>query len=303
MPVGPVIRLELSASSDNPDISAVAVIGLGAMGSRMARRLLDAGHELIVWNRRPARAEPLAALGAAEAASPAEATRRADAVIVMVAAPDALRAVNEGADGVAEAATESTTVIQMSTVGPRPVERLAEVLPAGTGLLDAPVLGSIDEAEAGALTVFVGGPEPLVERWRPLLSILGSVVHVGPVGAGSSAKLVANSSLFGAIGVLGEALALAQALGLSREAAFEVLAVTPLASQAERRRPAIESGEYPARFSVSLALKDADLMLEAAERAGIDLRLIPAARTWLAEAAREDGDQDYAAVLARILRR
>ena len=273
------------------------------MGSRMARRLLDAGHELIVWNRSRARAEPLAALGAAEAESPADATQRAEAVIVMVSAPDALRAVIEGADGVAESATESTPVIQMSTVGPRPVERLAEVLPAGTGLLDAPVLGSIDEAEAGALTVFVGGPEPLVERWRPLLSVLGSVVHVGPLGAGSSAKLVANSSLFGAIGVLGEALALAQALGLSREAAFEVLAVTPLASQAERRRPAIESGEYPARFSVSLALKDADLMLAAAERAGIDLRLLPAARTWLAEAAREDGDQDYAAVLARILRR
>ena len=148
----------------------------------------------------------------------------------------------------------------------------------------------------------MGGPASLVERWTPLLSALGSPVHVGPLGSGAAAKLVANSTLFGALGILGEALALADGLGLSREAAFEVLAATPLAAQAERRRVAIETGEYPARFSLSLARKDVDLILGAASAAGVDLRLVTAARTWLAEAEETGwGDRDYAAVLAWIL--
>jgi 3-hydroxyisobutyrate dehydrogenase/2-hydroxy-3-oxopropionate reductase len=133
--------------------------------------------------------------------------------------------------------------------------------------------------------------------------VLGSVVHVGPLGAASAAKLVANSTLFGVLGALGEALALAQSLGLSREAAFEVLAATPLASQAERRRSSIENGEYPTRFALSLARKDADLILEAAKVSGADLRVAAAVRNWLAEAEDDGrGNQDYSAVLARILR-
>lgn len=181
--------------------------------------------------------------------------------------------------------------------------RLVSLLPTGTGLLDAPVLGSVAEAESGSLRIFVGGPASLVEQWTPLLSVLGSPVHVGPLGAGATAKLVANATLFGTLGVLGEALALADGLGLSREAAYEVLAATPVAAQAERRCGQIETGEYPARFSLSLARKDADLIIEAAASSGVDLRLVIAAGTWLADA--EDvgwGDRDYSAVLAQILR-
>ena len=203
----------------------------------MARRLLDAGHELVVWNRTPARAEPLVALGARSAATPAEAARRAEVAITMVANPEALRTVTEGPDGLAAGIATSGTVVEMSTVGPAAVARLASVLPAGVGLLDAPVLGSVSEAESGTLRVFVGGAPELFARWSPLLSALGSPVHVGPSGAGAAAKLVANSTLFGVLGVLGEALALAEGLGLSREAAFAVLAATPVAAQAERRRP------------------------------------------------------------------
>lgn len=283
-------------------MSTVAVLGLGGMGSRIARRFLDAGHDLVLWNRTPERMAPLAELGAVKAASPADAARGAEVVVTMVSDPAALRSVSEGPDGVAAGISGSTTVVEMSTVGPGAVSRLASALPPGTALLDAPVLGSFAEAESGSLRIFVGGPASLVERWTPLLSVLGSPVHVGPLGAGSAAKLVANSTLFGALGILGEALALADGLGLSREAAFEVLAATPLAAQAERRRGAIETGDYPARFSLSLARKDVDLILEAAAAAGVDLRLVTAARTWLAEA--EDagwGDRDYAAVLARIL--
>jgi 3-hydroxyisobutyrate dehydrogenase-like beta-hydroxyacid dehydrogenase len=181
------------------------------------------------------------------------------------------------------------------------VHRLAEQLPDGARLLDAPVLGSLSEVEQGSLNVFAGGPEALVERWTPLLSALGRVVHVGGVGAGSAAKLVANSTLVGVIGVLGEALALADGLGLMREAAWDVLAATPLAAQAERRRPAVESGDFPPRFFLSLARKDADLVVDAAAEAGVDARVAEAARRWLADAeAAGLGDLDYSSVLAFI---
>jgi 3-hydroxyisobutyrate dehydrogenase-like beta-hydroxyacid dehydrogenase len=282
-------------------MTKVAVVGLGAMGSRIARRLLDSGHELVVWNRDPARTGSLTAAGPVAAESPADAARQAEAVITMVSNPDALRDVTEGPAGVAEGLIPPTALIQMSTVGTEATERLARALPAGAGLLDAPVLGSVAETEAGTLTIYAGGEEPLVERWTPLLSRLGSVLHVGPVGAGSAAKLVANAVLVGVIGVLGEALAVAQGLNLPRDVAFEVLETTALADQAKRRRPSVESGEYPARFALSLARKDADLILEAG--ADLELRVVKAARSWLAEAEEAGlGEDDYSAVLSEILR-
>jgi 3-hydroxyisobutyrate dehydrogenase-like beta-hydroxyacid dehydrogenase len=281
-------------------MAAVGVIGLGAMGSRIARRLLDSGHDLVVWNRTQEKLEPLVALGAEPAASPADAAQRADAVITMVADPSALEAVTEGPAGVAAGAGDSTTVIEMSTVGPSAVARLASALGENAQLIDAPVLGGLTEAESGTLNVFAGGPERLVERWTPTLSALGEVLHVGPLGSGAAAKLVANSTLFGVLGVLGEALAAAQELGLSQEVAFQVLATSPLAAQAERRRQAVETGEFPVRFSLALARKDTDLIADV----GLDLRLAEAARAWIAEADEAGwGDRDYSAVLAWILGR
>jgi 3-hydroxyisobutyrate dehydrogenase-like beta-hydroxyacid dehydrogenase len=230
------------------------------------------------------------------------AAARADVVITMVSNPAALGSVTEGEDGVVAGAEDGTVIVQMSTIGPAPVLQLASALPPEIGLLDAPVLGSTAEAEAGSLHIFVGGDDELVERWSPLLSTLGKVHHVGPVGAGSAAKLVANSTLVGIIGVLGEALALARTVGLPDEVAFDVLATTALGAQAERRRDSVESGEYPPHFALSLAKKDADLILEAAPDA--DLRVMRAAQTWLADAERDGrGDQDYSAVLAEILER
>ena len=280
----------------------VAVVGLGAMGSRIAGRLIAAGNDVVVWNRDHTKTEPLTQAGATSAETPAAAAGRAEVVITMVSNPAALRSVTEGEDGVIAGAEDGTVIVQMSTVGPAPVLQLASALPPEIGLLDAPVLGSTAEAEAGSLHIFVGGDDELVERWSPLLSTLGQVHQVGPVGAGSAAKLVANSTLVGLIGMLGEALALARTVGLPDEVAFDVLATTALGAQAERRRDSVESGEYPPRFALSLAKKDADLILEAAPDA--DLRLMRAAQTWLADAERDGrGDQDYSAVLAEILQR
>ena len=264
------------------------------MGSRIAHRLSEAGHDLVVWNRSPEKAAGLIAVN-----SPAEAAQQADAVFLMVSDPQALREVTEGPEGVLAGATPGTTLIQMSTVGPSDVARLASSLPQEVELLDAPVLGSLSEAEAGTLKVFAGGSDDLVEKCTPVLASLGPVLHVGPVGAGSAAKLVANSTLLGVLGVLGEALALAEELGLSRETTFEVLSTTPVAAQAERRREPFESGEYPLRFALELALKDANLVSAAAE--GMDLKVARAARQWFAEAAEAGaGEDDYSSILAYI---
>jgi 3-hydroxyisobutyrate dehydrogenase-like beta-hydroxyacid dehydrogenase len=280
-------------------VTRVAFIGLGAMGGRMAPRLVDAGHDVIVWNRTRAKAESLLDAGASLAATPADAAGRADVVITMVSDPRALRAVTEGRDGVAVGAETGTTVIEMSTVGRDAIARLVSLLPHGVDLLDAPVLGSISEASSGSLQIFVGGEPEVVERWTPLLSALGSPTHVGPVESGQAAKLVANLSLFGVLGVLGEALGLALQLDLSLDTAFAVLAKTPLAAQAERRRPSIENRVYPPRFALSLARKDAGLI---ADSAGSSLRLAKVIETWFEEASEGGwGSDDYSRVLDYII--
>jgi 3-hydroxyisobutyrate dehydrogenase-like beta-hydroxyacid dehydrogenase len=242
------------------------------------------------------------AAGAAVAESPADAARRADVVLTFLADPEALRAVTDGPDGLAAGVGDDTTVIEMSTVGPAAIADLVAVLPDGAAVLDSPVLGSSTETEAGKLRVFAGGPDELVRRWTPLLETFGTVLHVGQLGSGAAAKLVANSTLFGTVGMLGEALALADGLGLSREAAFAVLSGTPAGAQSDRRRSAIESSEYPRRFSLRLGVKDATLVTDAAREAGVDVRLADAARRWLEDAdAAGFSERDYSAVIAYIV--
>jgi 3-hydroxyisobutyrate dehydrogenase-like beta-hydroxyacid dehydrogenase len=285
-----------------PAATSIAVIGVGAMGSRIAQRLIDHGYRVVVWNRTADKARPLADRGAEAATSPADAAARCDAVITMVANPAALTEVVEGESGIAAGLRSDGTVIEMSTVGPQAISWLASALSEGTRVIDAPVLGSIGEAESGSLAIFVGGPEQLFSTWRGVLSVLGSPIHVGPLGSGAAAKLVANLSLLGTLTLVGEAVAFADALELEREAAWEVLAVTPIAEQVKRRRPLIERNDFPRRFSLALARKDADLILEEARERGLDLRVGTAAHSWLA-AAQDEGwaDDDYSVVLRRII--
>lgn len=282
-------------------MSDVAFIGLGRMGSRMARRLIEAGHNLTVWNRTREKAEPLVELGALAASTPAEAADGAEAIITMVADPQSLESVSEGSAGIAATVSDSSTVIEMSTVGPEAVLRLASILPEEAGALDAPVLGSLTEAETGTLKVFVGGPDEIASKWMPLLSAMGTPLYAGPLGSGATVKLVANSTILGVLGVLGEALALADVLGVPQEKAFEVLAVTPLAAQAERRRPQVESGDSTLRFSMALAQKDSELITETAAASGLEMRLANAVRSWLADAVEAGrGESDYSQVIAYI---
>jgi 3-hydroxyisobutyrate dehydrogenase-like beta-hydroxyacid dehydrogenase len=262
-------------------VTRVAVVGLGAMGSRIAQRLLDADHQVVVWNRSPKE------FPAPFAASPRAAAERSEVVITMVADPGALRAVTEGGDGVL--AGLRGTLVEMSTVGPAAIAQLAK---RTSHLVDAPVLGSVGEAEAGTLTIFAGGD---VSPVRAVLEQLGTVLEVGPVGAGAAAKLVANSTLFGVLTALGESVALGRALVLDEETLFEVLAASPLAAPAERRRAVLQGEPSPPRFPVRLAAKDAELILAASE---LELPALRAAADWLARTA--DENADYTAVLRTI---
>jgi 3-hydroxyisobutyrate dehydrogenase-like beta-hydroxyacid dehydrogenase len=281
----------------------VAVVGLGAMGSRIAARLHDVGYATLVWNRDPHVAEHLVEMGATAVASPAEAAARADTVIVAVADPAALVAVTEGPDGIASGAHSGTQVIVMATVGPAAVARLALSLPERAEALDAPFLGSLAEADEGRLQIFVSGTDAAVLRADPLLRTLGTPLHLGDLGAGSAAKLVANYALLGVLAVLGEAVALGDRLGVPREKIFDVLAVTPLAEQAERRRAILDGGQSSPRFRLALARKDADLMVAAAGSPGDrPLPLLHSVRTWLLKAESDGrGDEDYTAMLAAIV--
>lgn len=269
-------------------MARIAVIGLGAMGSRMARRLVAAGHDVSVWNRTPERA---AELGLTSAATPADAARGRDFALTMVSDPQALADVTEGDEGVLAGAPG--TLIQMSTVGVEATDRLRAA--SDVPVLDAPVTGSRAEAEAGTLVIYAAGADDVFERARPILEVLGTPLRVSD---GQRAKLVANGVLVGTIAVLGEALVLARALGLDDDTAWSVLAKTPLGSQVERRREQLADGEFPPRFALSLARKDAQLI----EQTGAEGDVGAAARTYLEQAeAAGYGDRDYAAVLKWLL--
>jgi 3-hydroxyisobutyrate dehydrogenase-like beta-hydroxyacid dehydrogenase len=274
--------------------------GLGNMGTPMAERLLDAGHDLIVWNRTAGRVEPLAGRGARVAATPAEAARGADGVITMVADPEALHAVVFGPDGLASGLAAGTALIDMSTVGPDTVRTVAARLPDGVELLDAPVRGGPARAAKGELKILLGASEQAAQRWTPVLEILGSVTHVGPPGAGAAAKVLNNFVGVSLVSLLGEAMALADALGIEEARALELLGSTPIRATLEHQWPRVESGGKPPSFRLRLAAKDLRLALEAAD-ATTDLPMGRAALDWLVAAAEAGlGEHDQSSVIPHI---
>jgi 3-hydroxyisobutyrate dehydrogenase-like beta-hydroxyacid dehydrogenase len=280
----------------------VGVVGLGAMGSRIAARLLETGHQVAVWNRTAEKAAPIVALGAELAATPAELAASSRVVITMVSDPAALQATVSGPAGIAAGLAPGADVVEMSTVGPPAIQWLRSQLPAGVGLVDAPVLGSVAQAERGELTLYAGGSDESVGRVTPVLTALGTIVRVGESGSGAAAKLVANAALFAAVAAVGEAIAFARSVGLDDEVVDRVLETTPLGAEAARRRPLLAAGDYPPRFSLALAAKDARLILEAASASDAGpLRLIEGVQEWLAQAEQEGwGGNDYTAMLATI---
>lgn len=258
-------------------VTEIAVLGTGTMGAAIARRLLATGHRVVVWNRTPERGAALAGAGARVAATAAEAVAGAELVVVMLT--DAA-AVEEVLRAAAPALRAEAVVAQMSTIGPDEVRAVAERLPVP--LLDAPVGGSLAAAEAGKLTIFAGGPRAVVEAAEPVLRQLGTVRHCGGIGAAAATKLVVNTAMLTALGALRDTLAVADAVGVDREAALDALAAGPLGGAVGRATAA------GAAFAVSLAAKDLALALRDLDGAPVaagTLRLLRLARDQRADVA------------------
>ncbi|MFA1539540.1 NAD(P)-binding domain-containing protein [Actinomadura monticuli] len=235
-------------------MTRIAFLGLGRMGAPMAGRLGAAGHDLTVWNRTPGRAAALP--GAAERATPAEAAAGAELVITMLTDAGAVEDVLFGPGGAVPALEPGAVIADMSTIGPDAVRRVRDRLPAGIGLVDAPVSGSVPQAEAGGLVILAGAAHADLARCAEAFAALGTVRHVGPPGAGAALKVVVNSVLVGNFAVLGEALGLAGRLGVDTRLALDALArISPQA-----RRLLEDPG--PPRFTLALAAKDLDLALD-----------------------------------------
>lgn len=240
-------------------MSHIAFLGLGAMGRRMAARLADAGHDLTVWSRSGV-PEDLPALRAKLAPSPREAARDADVVFSMVADDEASRAVWTDPDAGALASLRPAAIaVESSTLGPAWVADLgARVRAAGADFLDAPVVGSRPQADAGALAFLAGGAPEAVDRVRPLLLTMGNVVHhAGPTPAGAMLKLLVNALFVTQVASLAELLALAGRAGLEVGRALEIMGALPVASPAAKAAgAAMLAGRFEPAFPLALAEKD-----------------------------------------------
>lgn len=282
-------------------IRSVAVLGTGTMGAPMARNLAAAGFEVSAWNRSRERAEPLAEHGIEIAATAPEAAGRADAVMTILTAGDAVEEVMSGGGGVLEAMRDDAVWIQASTVGTTAAERLRESADAaGAAFVDAPVLGTKQPAEQGALVVLASGPPEQEQRCGPVFDAVGSrTLWLGEAGAGSEMKVIVNSWLTSLVAALAETVALARSLGADPRRFLEVIEGGPIGlPYAELKGSAMIERDYPPSFKLRLAEKDVGLVLEAAEQAGLRLELAEAVRSLFARAAeRGHGDEDMAAIV------
>ncbi|HEY4069581.1 MAG TPA: NAD(P)-dependent oxidoreductase [Burkholderiaceae bacterium] len=256
-------------------IRRVGYAGLGAIGAPMARRILDAGFELQVWNRDPAKAAPLVDAGATLAPTPAALAREVDVLCLCVTDGAAVEQVVFGAHGIASAAHAGLVVADHSTIHPADSRRIAaRFAEAGGAWVDAPVSGGIVGARAGTLSVFVGGAAADVERVRPVvMSFAAKLTHLGPAGSGQVAKACNQMISFGTAAVLAEALNLAARSGLdvarlphAIEGGFADSTVLRLCA------PAMLSGELTG--STLTALKDMEIALDLGRKAVAPMPMI-----------------------------
>src|ERR1700754_459125 len=195
-------------------MASIGYLGLGTMGRGMVANLLEAGHDVTVWNR--SSVDPAELPGALIAESVADAARGREIVMYCLSDGAAVREVALGANGIASAVEPGTVVVDMSTISPElSAEEAAIFTDRGAPFLDAPVFGSKGEAAAGGLWVVVGGPADVVDRVRPVLDAVAATIHhMGPQGSGVRMKLVGNLVVAAQLAALGESLTLARAAGL-----------------------------------------------------------------------------------------
>lgn len=277
----------------------VGFIGLGIMGSGMARNLLRHDLELIVHNRTPEKAEPLLEQGAQWADTPRD-VAPANIVFTMLAHPEAVQSMALGAEGFLDHMQPGSLWVDCSTVHPRFSREMAQASSQrDLRFIDAPVAGTKPQAEGAQLVFFVGGRSEDLSTCRPYLDMMGrNVVHVGDQGMGVSIKVVINSLLASSLATFAESVALGQSLGLSEEMLFNVLiggAVT--APFLANKRDKMTTGDYSAQFPLRWMHKDLQMFLEAAGDTNVTVPLATATKD-VYQAAIQDGlgEVDFSAI-------
>ncbi len=252
-------------------------VGLGVMGGRMAKRLLDARHPVVGYNRTREKARRLADSGLRLVSSPREVAQAADAIFTMVTDTAALEAVTRGPDGILAGLRPGAVLVEMSTVSPEAVRVLAaDVAARGAELLDAPVSGSPATLDAGQLSFMVGGTAPALERVRPYLTAIGpTITHVGAVGLAKAMKIAINQGLAVQMLAFAESVLLAEKAGVARERAVEALLRSVVASpMLKYRGPFVLGMPAEAWFDVGMMQKDLGLSLDLGRSTGVPLATV-----------------------------
>jgi 3-hydroxyisobutyrate dehydrogenase-like beta-hydroxyacid dehydrogenase len=287
-------------------MSTIGFVGLGAMGSRIAGRLLDDGNELYGTNRTKSRGQPLIERGLKWRDTPREVAGDADVIFSMVTDDGALEAIAAGPDGILAGLRPGKVYVDMSTVSPRASRAVAErVKAAGAEMLDAPVSGSIPQAESGTLAIMVGGDEQAFAEVEPLLHQVGqAVTHIGENGQGLVLKLAINISLAVQTLAFSEGLLLAERDGVDSRVAAEVMSATPIGSAMLKARiPLLLDLPEQAWFDVAMMQKDIRLALQAAQVVDVALPSAAAADRMLTRARELGYEHRDIAALHEVLTR
>lgn len=287
----------------------IGFIGLGQMGASIAERLRAAGYPLVVHNRTREKAEPLIAAGALWAFTPRDVGRAATGQVVFTSLSDgrAVERVLFGRQGLARGLGAGALVVDLSTIAPSESRGFSEQLAArGIRFVDAPIGGSVDAARNGRLLVFAGGTADDVARARPFLERFSRrIEHLGPVGAGTSMKLINNLLTVSYVALAAEALALSDRLGLDRSRVVDLLLDGGgRSAMLEQKRLAFERRLYPAQFKLRLAEKDLTLIGRAADDGGAKVRIAREVRRLFREGLRAGhGEEDFAVVFEAAIAR
>jgi 3-hydroxyisobutyrate dehydrogenase-like beta-hydroxyacid dehydrogenase len=280
---------------------AVGLIGLGNMGSAFAERLLEAGFGLLVHSRTPGRAEALAARGAAVADSVATLAASVDVIVTSLPSDSALESV---ATAIGEAARPGTILVDTSTVSARSSTHVAAIADAASlGYLRAPVSGNPAVVRAGNVAFIVSGPAEVLERAEPVLQAIGPTIHVvGDREQARIVKLAINLVIAGLAELMAEALVLGESAGVSRESLLQTMGNSAAGAPfVKYKTEALLRDDYSATFTTALMEKDLDLVLDAAEDAGVELPLAGELKQ-LVRATIEAGygDHDFMALFLRL---
>ncbi len=285
-------------------MAQIGYVGLGVMGGGVARRLLDAGHQVTGHNRTRSKAEPLIAAGMGFADTPREAAERSDVVFSMVTNTQALAAVTQGPDGILAGLGPGKVYVDMSTVSPAASRELAErVAETGAAMLDAPVSGSVITLEEGKLSVIVGGDAAVFERVLPILRDIGpTVTHVGGNGQAVLMKIATNLSLAVQMLAFSEGVLLAEKGGISREDAVRVLTNSAIASPMVRYRgPFVVEMPEEAWFDCNMMQKDMLLALDLGRELDVPLPTTATTNEFLTAARGMGLDKHDFAVMFDVL--